>query len=101
MRYPEGRVSHGRQGGDVVSQSGFGLWRGWRRRENGKASPVREGPIGVRRGAGRPLSGRDGEGAGRGWTPGWSEKLVLRLQGPPFVTRALCFLRSFPPLARP
>ena len=76
MRCPEGRGWHRRQGGDVASQSGFGLWRGWGRRENGKASPVREGPIGVRRGSARPLSGRDGEGAGRswagrGWPPGW------------------------------
>lgn len=107
LRCPEGRGSHAREGGDVVSQSGFGLWRGWRRRENGKASPVREGPIGVRRGAARPLSGRDGERAGRswagrGWTPGWTVREASAVSASTALCNpnSVCFLRSFPPLAR-
>ena len=69
--------------------------------------------IGVRRGAARPLSGRDGEGAGRswagrGWTPGWSvrEASPASAAGAASAATALCnpnsvcFLRSFPPLAR-
>ena len=83
MRCPEGRGSHGRQGGDVVGQSGFGLRKGWGRRENGTASPVPDGPIGVQQCAARLLSGRGGVGAGRdeagrAWRSGWGDPRRLR-----------------------
>lgn len=41
MQGPEGRGSHGKQGGGAVGRCGFRAEQGRGKRENGKASPVR------------------------------------------------------------
>ena len=108
MLCPEGRGSHGRQGGDVVGQSGFGLRRGWGRRENGKASlaPGRTYRNAAGRGAAAEWRRWGGGGARLGGATGGrpsgpSVEPVLGLQRwPSKAPSVVGFLRSFPPLAR-
>ncbi|XP_049505794.1 uncharacterized protein LOC125936007 [Panthera uncia] len=100
MQCPEGRGSHGRQGGDVVGQCRFRAEEGLGRREKwkGLACPGRTYRSVAERGAAAEWPRRRGGGARVAFLAGRLEKPVMGLQRrPPTARASVGFPKSFPP----